>query len=214
VDHVGESARDDSNMTPGEHEQDDRARSMRDADVRRRRRAMLSEPHIAPLAAYAARLRERGSVDVPEFDPLDGGVFAQILFLFEKPGPMTSADGGSGFISRNNDDPSAEATFDFMRRAGIPRRQTLTWNIIPWWNGTRKVTGMELREGAGCVRELVALLPELRAAVLVGRKAARAEAYLREIDLELFTSSHPSSPVKAKFPERWNAIPSEWMKAL
>jgi hypothetical protein len=101
-----------------------------------------------------------------------------------------------------------------MRRAGIPRRQTLTWNIIPWWNGTRKVTGMELREGAGCVRELVALLPELRAAVLVGRKAARAEAYLREIDLELFTSSHPSSPVKAKFPERWNAIPSEWMKAL
>ena len=34
---------------------------------------------------YAAKLRLRGGVEVPEFDPLDGGVDAQVLFLFEKP---------------------------------------------------------------------------------------------------------------------------------
>src|SRR5690242_12415653 len=94
---------------------DDYPRSMRDAGVRQRRRAMLTLPHVAPLTAYAAELRLRSSVEVPEFDPLDGGVDARVLFLLEKPGPMT-ADGsrfsgrsGSGFISRNNDDPTAAA---------------------------------------------------------------------------------------------------------
>jgi hypothetical protein len=49
---------------------------------------------------------------VPDFDPLDGGVNAQVLFLLEKPGPMAAEDGkraGSGFISRDNDDGTAEA---------------------------------------------------------------------------------------------------------
>jgi hypothetical protein len=129
---------------------------MRDAKVRQRRKAMLTMPYIAPLTAYAAKLRLRGSGEVPEFDPLDGGVDARVLFLFEKPGPMT-ADGsafsgrsGSGFISRNNDDPSAEATIDFMKKAGIPRALTVSWNVIPWWNGTRKVTGSELRDALMC----------------------------------------------------------------
>jgi hypothetical protein len=153
---------------------DDAPRSMRDAGVRERRRAMLSLPHVVPLTAYAARLRERGSVEVPEFDPLDGGVEAQVLFLFEKPGPMTAELGGgkrsgSGFISRNNDDPTAEATFRFMEQAGIARRRTVTWNVIPWWNNTREVAGPELREGTACVKELISLLPELRAVVLVGK---------------------------------------------
>jgi hypothetical protein len=46
---------------------------------------MLTLPHIAPLTAYAASLRLRGSVEVPEFDPLDGGTNARVLFLLEKP---------------------------------------------------------------------------------------------------------------------------------
>src|ERR1700740_40451 len=85
-------------------------------------------------------------VKCPNFDPLDGGVDAQVLFLFEKPGPMTVGDDGSGFISRKNDDPTAEATFEFMSRAGIPRHLTVTWNLIPWWNGTRKVTRLEIED--------------------------------------------------------------------
>ena len=116
---------------------DDAPRSMRNAGVRSRRKAMLDLPHIAPLTDFATRLRERGSVEVPEFDPLDGGISARVLFLFEKPGPMTAEGGkrvGSGFISRNNDDATAEATFHFMQQAAIPRKSTVTWNVIPWWN--------------------------------------------------------------------------------
>ncbi len=191
-------------------------RSMRNVAVRERRRAMLHEPHIEPLTAYAARLRERRSGEVPEFDPLDGGINAQALFLFEKPGPMTADGRGSGFISRNNDDPTAEATFNFMRRAGIGRKLTVTWNLIPWWNGTRKVTGQELREGLQCLDELIRLLPSLRAVVLVGKHAAKAEPYVKRIHpgLQVFTSVHPSALVRAKHPQRWNEIPAEWAKVI
>src|SRR5437016_7487658 len=128
----------------------DSPRSMRDADVWMCRRAMLGEAHIAVLTKYAAQLRERRLGEVPDFDPLDGGVDARVLFLFEKPGRMTAEAGkraGSGFISRNNDDGTAAAMFDFMRQAGIPRKMTVIWNVVPWWNGTRKVTSEELRTG-------------------------------------------------------------------
>jgi hypothetical protein len=55
---------------------------------------------------------------------LDGGINAKVLFLFAKPGPKTSQlGGGSGFISRNNDDPTAQAVFDLMNEAGLPRTQ-------------------------------------------------------------------------------------------
>src|SRR5260370_6932856 len=98
---------------------------------------MLNLPHVAPLTAYAAKLRLRGSVEVPDFDPLDGGVDARVLFLSEKPGSKT-ADGskfsgrsGSGFVSRNNADPTAAATIDFMQKAHIPRHLTISWNVIP-----------------------------------------------------------------------------------
>ncbi len=203
------------NEQPSYAESDDRPRSMRDADVRERRRGMLRLPHIAPLTAYAAKLRERDSVQVPEFDPFDGGVEAQVLFLFEKPGPMTAERGkrqGSGFISRNNDDPTAEATFAFMRQAGIPRKLTATWNVIPWWNETVDLTSDELRDGLVCLEALIGLLPKLRAVVMVGKNATAAGPCLGTMKLALFTSDHPSPRVKARWPERWKAIPSDWAK--
>ena len=182
-------------------------RTMKRLDVREERRAMLALPHVAPLAAYASSLRVHG--DVPDFDPLDGGINAEILFLLEKPGPMAS---GSGFISRDNDDPTAAATTDFMARAGLARERTVTWNVVPWWNGTTKVTPTELRQGTACVCDLLTLLPAARAVVLVGRKAARAHHLLPKA-VNVFTSDHPSPKVRAIYPARWNAIPVEWARA-
>jgi hypothetical protein len=177
---------------------------------------MLSLPHMIELASYAERLRRPG-VEVPDFDPLDGGIEARVLFLFEKPGAMTVETGkgmrsGSGFISRDNDDPTAEAIFDFMRQAQIPREQTIIWNVIPWWNGRRAVERLELLDGARRVFELIHLLCKPRAIMLVGSKAAEAKSYLPITGLTVFTSSHPSPLVRARWPDRWKAIPSEWQK--
>ena len=168
-------------------------RALRDPDARSLRRRLLEAPH---------------------FDPLDGGVDACILFLFEKPGRMTVDDGrGSGFISRDNDDPTAEHTFRFMRKARIPRKRAVTWNVIPWWNGTRKVTNAELREGAEETRRLTGLLPRLRAVVFVGEKASRARPHLENTSLAFFSSRHPSPIMRATRPDEWCAIPSDWAEA-
>lgn len=198
-------------------EGDDRPRSLRDPKVRARRRAMLDLPHIAPLTRFAQQLRSRRLGEVPDFDPLDGGIDAEALFVFQKPGPMTAAEGnglraGSGFISRNNDDQTAAATYDFMDRAGIPRQRTVTWNIVPYWNGTAKDTKAEMEDGVEALRQLTAPLPRLRAIVLVGNKAGRAARHLSAYNLAIFTSALPSPLVRATLPTRWNAIPGEWAK--
>jgi len=170
---------------------------------------------MASLRQYIAGLRTEGRGTVPDLDPLDGGTAAKALFLFEKPGPMTEPErsgrrAGSGFISRDNDDETAEATYLFMREAGLPRRLTAIWNVVPWWNGTRKVTAAELRDGVGAVRQLVTLLPNLRVVVLVGNKAARATSMLEEKNLRVVLSAHPSPVVRASRPSLWMAIPHQW----
>ena len=191
---------------------DDYPRSMREEGVRLRRRAMLTEPHVAPLTRFAQQLRDSSSFEVPDFDPLDGGVNARALFLLEKPGPRVSVlSGGSGFISRNNDDPSAEATFGFMDEAGIPRKATVSWNVVPWWNGTIDLTDAELEEGAASLVGLIALLPRLRVVVLVGQSAARhAAPHLRRLPVEVITSAHPSPKVRRMYPGLWRSIPTTW----
>jgi len=173
---------------------------------------------MAPLADFVAKLREESPDEIPDFDPLDGGTKAQVLFLLEKPGPMTSTKPGkregSGFISRDNDDPTAEAIFRFMQQANIHRTATLLWNTVPGWNGTRKVTGPELRDGISSIDSLLSLLPELRSIVLVGRKAQRATKRLRAKGLPVFSSAHPSPIVRATARAAWEQIPQAWEEAF
>ena len=98
------------------------------------RRAQLSESHIAPLTAFVEALREKvgSGVAIPDFDPWDGGVDAEILYLLEAPGPRAVA---SGFVSRNNPDESAKNFFQLNGEAKIPRKRTVTWNVVPWYIG-------------------------------------------------------------------------------
>ncbi|MEX4005174.1 hypothetical protein AB4Y38_40790 [Paraburkholderia sp. EG285A] len=49
------------------------------------RRAMLRAAHMAPLAAYVERLRAAAPhIVYPDFDPMDAGINAEILFVMEK----------------------------------------------------------------------------------------------------------------------------------
>ena len=171
---------------------------------------MLSEPHAKPLAEFVQSLREQGFGDVPDFDPMDGGIRARVLFLFEKPGPKASA---SGFISRNNDDKTAENTFNFMIQAGLRREDVCIWNVVPAWNGTTKVSSTELRSGVESLKGLFALLPNLRVVVLVGKKAERALPLLEGFGLVLLNSVHPSPKNYAIARDRWETIPAAWARA-
>ncbi len=197
---------------------DDRPFPMSNSSEPERRKKMLSEPRMEKLAAYTAKLRKEGydgkKVEVPEFDPLDGGADAKALFLLEKPGRMTSVEGkkiGSGFISRDNDDLTAKAIFDFMEQAKLDRKLTALWNVVPWWDQTRKINTKQLKAGVAEVRRLVKLFSNLEAIVLVGGKAGKAKPLLLlDSNIELFISDHPSPIVRATRRERWEAIGGKW----
>lgn len=178
-----------------------------DPELRAARRALLVLPHAAPLAAYAEGLRRPG-VQVPDFDPLDGGTLARVLFVLEKPGPGIHP---GGFVSRDNATPTAAAIRAFMAQAGLPRTDTVLWNLVPWWNGTTAVTAAERRAGVQALAALVPLLPALDTAVLVGRTAEAARGALGS--LRVLASAHPSPQVRAGFRARWDAIPGSWAQA-
>jgi hypothetical protein len=179
------------------------------------RRAMLAQPHIAPIARLVAALRtENPGWVFPDCDPLGGGTQADILFIFEKPGPQGA--GSSGFLSIDNDDLTAAYTCGFLEKVGIARDRILFWNTMPGWNGKIAYTADELRKGPEALRRLLALLPDLRTVVLVGNpareRAGKLIARLRP-DLKVITSAHPSPRVRATNRAKWEAIPAQWAAA-
>ena len=170
---------------------------------------MLDEPHMRPLAAYVRALNGAGHGWAPDFDPLDGGARAQLLLLLEKPGPGLH----SGFVSRDNDTPTAATIRDGMAAAGVPRRGTAIWNIVPWWNGTMAVRTPELRAGAAEIRVLIHLFPELRSVVLAGKSAQRAAPLVG--NLAVFACVHPSPNARAgpASSAAWRNLPDIWREA-
>lgn len=184
---------------------EDRPKLLGDPVAREHRRMQLSEPHVAPLTTFVRCLRgEAGpGADIPDFDPWDGGVLAQVLFLLEAPGAKAVS---SGFISRNNPDETAKNFFELNEAAAIPRSRPVIWNVVPWYIGlATRIRGADSQDIAAGIRHLprlLGLLPQLRAVVFLGRKAERAGAIVIKArpDLHIFTSPHPSPLVVNRAP--------------
>ena len=187
-------------------------RTMADPTVSEGRQALLKSPHHAGLLQYVGDLRaqvhERG-LDVPDLDPLGGGDETRILYLLEAPGPKAAKLwGGSGFISMDNNDATAQTVFDLTRHAGVPRDWISIWNIVPWYVGDgkriRAVKPIEIKEGRGHLRELLALLPKLRVVVTLGEHAAKGwEELIPEFpQLVTLTTWHTSGQALNPDPRR------------
>lgn len=148
-------------------------KSLSDPAVRAERHVGLTEPHISPLAEFVLRPREKMGDDhkIPHFDPLDGGIRAECLFLLEAPGSKAVA---SGFVSRNNPDETAKNFFELNVEADLDRTRTVIWNVVPWYVGTgtkiRAVNAADIRIAQLALTSLLDMLPALRAVVfLAGR---------------------------------------------
>ncbi|MEX4005173.1 uracil-DNA glycosylase family protein [Paraburkholderia sp. EG285A] len=116
-------------------------------------------------------------------------------------------------MSRDNADDTARAATRFLAVAGIDRSRVAAWNVIPGWNGTRKVTAAERREGAEELKQAIALFPHLHTVVLVGKQAQKSEKYIRSLGLRIVKSAHPSPIVRASMRETWERIPHLWREA-
>ena len=158
---------------------------------------MLHLPHVEPLTQFVKGLRAKTGLGnkIPYLDPLDGGIDARCLFVFEAPGGKAVE---SGFVSRNNDDESAKNWFVANADAEIPRQETASWNIIPWYIGTgnkiRSAKADDLRKSLEYLDDLLNILPYLEIVVLVGNTAGSKHQRLKESypRLEFLLCSHPS----------------------
>lgn len=175
----------------------DEPKSLRSSEARAQRLAALDDRHVAPLSDYVRGLRARMGAEygIPYFDPLDGGTRADCLFLLEAPGPKAIA---SQFISRDNPDETAKNFFLLSQEAGIDRRRTVLWNVVPWYIGTgkkiRPANSRDLGAAAPALAELAALLPALHSIVLLGNKASTAKPSITELrpKAQVFCLPHPS----------------------
>jgi uracil-DNA glycosylase len=195
---------------------DDAPKTLRIVEERMARLRALLHEHIAPLTSFVDGIRGTRDQpeDVPYFDPCDGGVAARVLFLLEAPGRRAR---GSGFVSRNNPDETAKNMFELQREVGLRRELTVLWNIVPWYVGTGErllpVRRTDIEAASGWLNKLLAVLPDLRAVVLVGRNAERAAPLLTGTRLKVLVSPHPSPQALRTRPEKRVEILKVWSKA-
>ena len=189
----------------------DRPKLLADPKALEARLKQTHDSHIAPLTHFVDNLRaDRGpDAAIPYFDPWDGGVEAELLLLLEAPGPKALR---TGFVSRDNPDETAKNLFEATNMAGLERQRTVIWNVVPWYIGNgktiRQANTADINQGARDLRDLIELLPELRAVVMLGKKAQRAETLLKEMlpALALFECPHPSPMFVNRAPENWEIL--------
>jgi uracil-DNA glycosylase len=173
----------------------DKPKLLANSEARAARLRELRKRHIARLTVFVEELRSQAGpgAAVPYFDPWDGGVNAEILFLLEAPGPKAVR---TGFVSRNNPDETAKNFFELCVEAQVERRKTVLWNAVPWYIGSgtriRAATRPDLVAGLQPLPRLLQLLPRLKTVVLVGKKAQNALPRLDASKYTLFTCPHPS----------------------
>jgi hypothetical protein len=175
----------------------DKPKSLRHPIAIQDRLAGIFAPHILPLTNFVETIRKEIGLnrEIPYFDPLDGGINAKCLFLFEAPGPQAVF---SGFISRNNPDESAKNFFELNQQADLPRELTISWNVVPWYIGTgtkiRAANKKDIGEGKRYLLRLLSLLPHLTIIVLGGRNAQRNEPLIINAcpKITLMKMPHPS----------------------
>ena len=192
--------------------------ALRDPDEQRRRRELLRENHIAPLTDYVEHLRTLlgYNQEIPYFDPHDGGINAKLLFLLEAPGPKAVS---SGFISRDNPDPTARNMTELLAECGVPRQETVSWNIVPWYVGSdghiRPVNQKEINTGIQYMKSLRPLLPNIRVVVLMGRKAQKSWLAIEELfQTPILPCPHPSQQVLNVWPNKREEIKSVFRQAV
>lgn len=170
---------------------------------------MLQQSHMQPLVTFVERARKSLNIedDIPMFDPCDGGVNARVLIFLEAPGRKAL---DSQFVSRNNPDRTAAKINQLLNAARINRKDTIIWNIVPWYIGqddTRKriraANVADIAQALPFNKELLKLLTNLEVIVLMGKNAQLAKADIRSITNALiFCTAHPSPRVVNSWPQK------------
>lgn len=188
---------------------------LRDEAAKEERLSQITEPHVSSLTDFVYGLRDRMGPEaaIPYFDPWDGGVEAEALFLLEAPGPKAR---NSGFVSMNNPDETAKNFFELIHAAEIDRRRIALWNTVPWYIGSdvkiRPASSSDIASGVESLADLFKLMPRLYVVVLVGSKAQQIKKHIQSVapDLWIFSSPHPSPMFVNRRPDNRETTLKSW----
>jgi hypothetical protein len=147
---------------------------------------------------------EMPGLRIPHFDPEDGGIDAEVLFLLKSPG---SGAKKSCFVSRDNPDEFARLGKEVNAEAGLERKRTVSWNLIPWAVDSKEIRVLhsEAERALEYLGELLSpeMLPRLKHVVLFGAFARDFKNHVSRIrdDVEITTCPMPSHQVFNTDPE-------------
>jgi len=201
----------------------DCSRLFRDPNEIILREELIFTPHVAPLNNWVLDLRKRLGPEaiVPWFDPWDGGIGAKILWLLEAPGPKATKErGGSGFVSCNNNDGTAENTWETRNEAGVKRDLVVHWNVIPYYLGNDQQIlppdPTDIEAVGPLIAELLDLLPNLQVVILGGNAAKRVwrRHGPKTTGLHVIESRHTSPRSLNTRPAYRDKIVEAWTQAL
>lgn len=137
----------------------------------------IREPHVAPLNNLADRIADHERIPrghVPYVDPAQGGIHARALVLLDNPSTQAEAGTGTGMLSLDNPDYTALNCRNKYAEVGVDWRYVVHWNVCPFPTANprnSKSTTAERRRAVVWTREFVALCPDLRVVLPLGRAA-------------------------------------------
>lgn len=202
----------------------DDPRSLKRSEVRKERLAAVDKANVKDLNDLVHEIREERQREstsfedecVPFFDPMDGGSEAECLFLFEAPGGKAV---DSGFVSRDNNDQSADNFFRMNQEVSLDRKLTVSWNVVPWalreTGKNRTPKGKEIDEAARQYLHRVLNIVNPRVVVLFGNSAHKAEEVINLWSgrVCLIKTNHPSPQNVTPRPEMWQKITAALSRA-
>lgn len=171
------------------------------AHVLQHRQESRYEGVVGPLNKWVDEVRNSTKESVPYFDPRAATEGADVLVLLQD--PSGEAQLGSGFISRDNNDPTAHNTALTAEAAGLSYSRSLHWNVVPWWVANpafpQRSLAAEARRAAPLLAELMDLLESRpKVVLLLGKQAQAAWSQLllsaspELMGLPVIAAPHPS----------------------
>lgn len=175
-------------------------RRMRDRAYRAEQWRDRYASHIEPVNRLVEELGAQAAAGRPPYvAPMYRGVHAVALAILRDPGPKAGGAQGSGFLSVENDDQTAERQCGFFAETGLDPADVVPWNAYPWYIN-QAPSKAQLAEGVEPLHRLIALMPGLRVVLLAGKDAQAAwrlfcrshGALVRSRGIEALSTYHPS----------------------
>jgi hypothetical protein len=172
------------------------------------RDAQLSQT-FAPQVREVNRLcdvlmAEKPDSTVPYVAPHYNAANAKILSLYSNPGPRLGDGSAPSFLSRENDEPTAERMSQIYATVGLSDADVVPWNAYPWNLQQAYPNGLPPQlvvDGLVPLKRMLELHPRIRAVVAHGADAQRSMRLLstkkRFAD---FARSRPLVVLEARHP--------------